>query len=71
MNKNISILLLLLQSLFAMVDETSESIIRFSHQKTVKSVDYIKSDKSLKIPTQHELHLFCFYLFRRFCPKVG
>ncbi len=50
MNKNISILLLLLQSLFAMADETSESIIRFSHQKTVKSVEYLKSDKSLKIP---------------------
>lgn len=43
-----SILILLPFSIHA--DEASKSIIRFSQQKTIKSVDYIKSDKSLITP---------------------
>lgn len=48
--KKIAFILFLLIPLFTMADETGESIIRFSQQKTVKSVDYSKIDKKQDIP---------------------
>ena len=50
MKRNIIFCLLFLLPLFILADKTSKPVIRYSKQKTIKSVDFLKYDKSLITP---------------------
>ena len=50
MKRNITFCLLFLLPLFILADKTSKPVIRYSKQKTIKSVDFLKYDKSLITP---------------------
>lgn len=50
MKRNIIFCLLFLLPLFILADKTNKPVIRYSKQKTIKSVDFSKSDKSLITP---------------------
>lgn len=50
MKRNIILCLLFLLPLFILAEETTKPVIRYSKQKTIKSVDFLKSDKSLITP---------------------
>ena len=50
MKRNIIFCLLFLLPLSILADKTSKPVIRYSKQKTIKSVDFLKYDKSLITP---------------------